>query len=144
MRLRACAWFGLWAAILVLAGARLEAAPLARDTTVTTVVLVRHAEKDTHFVGSDPPLSAAGLLRSHELERVLGDVPFSVIYVTPWSRNRKTAEPLARKLGDSLTVVEGVPYTRDTMPLLDLISWHHHPPTGEVFTRWRLRAKGIG
>lgn len=40
---------------------------------------------------------------------------------------------------DTLTAVAGEPYGRDDMPLLDLLSWHHHPPTGEVFTRWRFR-----
>lgn len=39
---------------------------------------------------------------------------------------------------DNLSAVEGEPYHRDTMPGLTLISWHHHPPTGEVFTRWRF------
>jgi 2,5-diamino-6-(ribosylamino)-4(3H)-pyrimidinone 5'-phosphate reductase len=38
----------------------------------------------------------------------------------------------------NLSVVEGAPYHRDTMPPLTLISWHHHQPTGEVFTRWRF------
>jgi 2,5-diamino-6-(ribosylamino)-4(3H)-pyrimidinone 5'-phosphate reductase len=39
---------------------------------------------------------------------------------------------------DNLSVVEGAPYHRDTMPALTLISWYHHPPTSEVFTRWRF------
>jgi broad specificity phosphatase PhoE len=80
-------------------------AAVAHDTTTTTVVLVRHAEKDTNFVGSDQPLNAAGILRAHELARVLGDVSFSAIYVTPWARSRRTAEPLAARQGDSLTMV---------------------------------------
>lgn len=40
---------------------------------------------------------------------------------------------------DTLTAVAGEPYGRDDMPRLDLVSWHAHPPTGEVFTRWRFR-----
>jgi 2,5-diamino-6-(ribosylamino)-4(3H)-pyrimidinone 5'-phosphate reductase len=43
---------------------------------------------------------------------------------------------------DNLTPVEGAPFTRDTTPLLDLTFWHHHHPTGEVFTRWRFRHPG--
>lgn len=39
----------------------------------------------------------------------------------------------------NLTAVEGDPYGREDMPPLDLISWYHHPPTGEVFTRWSFR-----
>jgi riboflavin biosynthesis pyrimidine reductase len=38
----------------------------------------------------------------------------------------------------NLTAVEGEPYGRDTMPPLGLVSWHHHPSTGEVFARWRF------
>src|SRR5256885_3858318 len=93
------------------------AAPLARaaaattaDST-TTILLVRHAEKDTLMVGSDPPLSALGLLRAQELARVLGDTPIAAIYVTPYQRNRQTAQPLATRLGETLTVVNAVDST---------------------------------
>ena len=40
---------------------------------------------------------------------------------------------------EGLTAVTGDAYDRETMPALDLVSWRHHEPTGEVFTRWRLR-----
>lgn len=94
---------GLTGAALALAPAAF-AAVVPPDTSTTTVVLVRHAEKDTHFVGADQPLNAAGVLRARELSRALGDVRFSAIYVTPWVRSRKTAEPLAQRLGDSLVM----------------------------------------
>ena len=96
---------------LVAASAGRAATATPPDTTTTTVVLVRHADKDTHFVGADPPLSAAGMLRAQELARMLGEVPFSAIYVTPWARNRQTAEPLARSHGDRLTVVDAIDRT---------------------------------
>ena len=94
-------------AAMPLAAAR--AAALADSTT--TIVLVRHAEKDTLLVGSDPPLSAAGILRAQELARVLGDTPIAAIYVTPFQRNRQTAQPLATRLGETLTVVNAVDST---------------------------------
>jgi len=94
---------GLAAASAGLTSAKATAA--TDTTTTTTVVLVRHAEKDTNFVGSDPPLNTAGLLRSRELARVLGDLKFSAIYVTPWVRSRKTADPLAQRQGDSLVIM---------------------------------------
>lgn len=104
--------FGLALAVCFLALAPLAAARAAplRDST-TTILLVRHAEKDTVLVGSDPPLSAAGLLRAQELARVLGDVPIAAIYVTPYQRNRQTAQPLATRLGTPLTVVNAVDST---------------------------------
>jgi broad specificity phosphatase PhoE len=45
------------------------------------------------------------MLRAHELARALGDVRFSAIYVTPWTRSRKTAEPIAQQQGDSLVII---------------------------------------
>jgi broad specificity phosphatase PhoE len=62
-------------------------------------------------VGADPPLSVAGQQRAQELAHVLGDAGISAIVVTPWLRNRQTAEPLARRLGDSLMVVDPVDET---------------------------------
>ena len=94
--------------------AHVAAAPTATaeptDST-TTVILVRHAEKDTVLLGSDPPLSAAGIVRARELARVLGQVKISAIYVTPWQRTRQTAQPLATRLGDTLTVVDAIDET---------------------------------
>jgi phosphohistidine phosphatase SixA len=78
------------------------------DTTLTSFVLVRHAEKDTRMLGADVPLNARGFVRAQELVRVLGDVRFRHIYVTPWQRNRQTAEPLASRRGDSLTVIDDI------------------------------------
>jgi broad specificity phosphatase PhoE len=77
----------------------------------TTVILVRHAEKNTAWLGADPPLAPAGQRRARDLAHVLGDAGISAIVVTPWLRNRQTAEPLARRLGDSLIVVDPVDET---------------------------------
>lgn len=65
--------------------------------SVTTVILVRHAEKAGH--SGDVPLSEAGTARASELARVLGSIEFDAIYTTPYERTRKTAAPLAAKLG---------------------------------------------
>ena len=96
-------------------GCRLSAPPTAfgapADTAVTTVLLVRHAEKNTEWAGADQPLSTAGMLRAQELAHVLGKTDIAAIYVTPWARTRQTAEPLARLLGDSLTVVDSIDAT---------------------------------
>ncbi len=77
------------------------------DSGATTFLLVRHAERDTLLLGSDPPLSAAGLRRALTLVHALGDAGISAIYVTEFLRNRQTAMPLAARLGDSLRVLRG-------------------------------------
>ncbi len=81
--------------------------PLASDSSLTTILLVRHAEKDTMFLGADPPLSGAGFMRAQELARVLGESSVDAIYVTDFQRSRQTAQPLARALHDSLRVLHG-------------------------------------
>jgi broad specificity phosphatase PhoE len=84
---------------------------VAPDSASTTVIMVRHAEKDTTLVGADPPLSAKGILRAQALRHVLKDAGVAAIYVTPYLRNRQTAQPLATALGESLTVVYPVEET---------------------------------
>jgi len=98
----------LLVALLLLAAVPAVAAPA---DSVTTVILVRHAEKNTQMLGADPPLTAAGILRAHELARVLGDARISAIYVTPWQRSRLTAQPLATRLADTLIVVDAIDET---------------------------------
>src|SRR6266850_4918337 len=100
-------------AVAGLVGSCLEAPAAAASLpdSTTTILLVRHAEKDTKVLGSDPPLNAAGILRAQELARVLADARIDAIYVTPYQRNRQTALPLATRLGDTLTVVEAIDST---------------------------------
>lgn len=64
---------------------------------VTTVILVRHAEKAS--LEDDPPLSAAGVERAKELARVLTAVPVRAIYVTQYVRTQMTARPYAEAVG---------------------------------------------
>ena len=68
-----------------------------RAPVVTTVILVRHAEKAAP--DGDPPLSAAGEARAQELARVLSGVPLDAIYVTQFARTQQTVQPLASARG---------------------------------------------
>jgi broad specificity phosphatase PhoE len=74
----------------------------------TTVIVVRHAEKDLSVSVTDPPLSPAGEARAALLARMFGDAKVlghvGAIYVSPALRNRLTAAPLAARLGISETV----------------------------------------
>jgi len=76
------------AAFLLLA-TTLTAAP----NPVTTVILVRHAERASQE--KDSPLSAAGEARAQELARVLAGVKIDAIYTTQYLRTKDTAAPLA-------------------------------------------------
>jgi hypothetical protein len=69
---------------------------VSKPGTTTTIILVRHAERDP---GLDPPLNAEGLTRANRLAQVLGENGVTAIYATDYLRNRQTAEPLAARLG---------------------------------------------
>jgi len=68
----------------------------------TTVVIVRHAEKQAD-AGADPPLTPAGDARAALLGRMFGDPSVAghidAIFVSPTVGGRMTAAPLASRLG---------------------------------------------
>jgi broad specificity phosphatase PhoE len=76
----------------------------------TTVIVIRHAEKDVSVNAADPPLSEAGEARAALLARMFGDGKsvgrVDAIYASPGLRNRLTAAPLAARLGISVTVAK--------------------------------------
>ena len=65
---------------------------------VTTVFLVRHAEKGD-APAQDPPLSEAGKQRAEALARLLQTAGVRGIYTSQFLRTQQTAEPLAKRLG---------------------------------------------
>ncbi len=65
----------------------------AATSPITTVILVRHAEKAGP--SGDVALSAAGIERSIELARVLTSANIAAIYTTQYLRTQQTAAPLA-------------------------------------------------
>jgi len=66
---------------------------------ITTVILVRHAEKMIDPNNTDPDLSPAGQARAQELVRMFGDAGINAIYATQYKRTQQTVKPLADKLG---------------------------------------------
>jgi broad specificity phosphatase PhoE len=101
-------WLTALAAALGL-GLAIFAAWVWVTASSTTVIVIRHAEKDLSVSTTDPPLTAAGQARAALLAQMFGDAKslghVDAIYVSPALRNRLTAAPLAERLGISATVV---------------------------------------
>lgn len=75
---------------------------LSKPGTTTTIILVRHAERDPGF---DPPLNAEGVIRAQRLADVLAERGVTAIYISDFIRNHQSAEPIAQRLGLPVTVV---------------------------------------
>jgi broad specificity phosphatase PhoE len=92
--------FGLLALVALLAS--IAALIYYRSATTTTIVLVRHAEKELGSI-ADAPLTAFGEQRAERLAAMFGDRErfgrLRAIYVTSKRRSQQTAAPLARRLG---------------------------------------------
>lgn len=74
------------------------AMPPQDDFKVTTVFLVRHAER-ADAPREDPPLLETGTAQAQLLARMLGQSGIKAIYTSQYLRTRATAEPLAKQLG---------------------------------------------
>ena len=88
--------FAVFGAVIVFAYLSTFSQPL------TTVILVRHAEKKLEPDNPDPDLTPEGVARSQEIARVFGDAGVNAIYATQYKRTQQTVKPLADKL--ALTV----------------------------------------
>jgi 2,3-bisphosphoglycerate-dependent phosphoglycerate mutase len=73
---------------------------------VTTVILVRHAEKNIEPNNQDPDLSADGIERAQEIARVFGESGVNAIYATQFKRTQQTVKPLADRTGVPVTLLD--------------------------------------
>src|SRR6202165_1501317 len=92
---------------------------------VTTVILIRHAEKVIDPNNPDVDLSPAGQARAQELVRMFGDTGISAIYATQYKRTQQTVKPLADKLGLPVVQVN----SKSTAELVTQIRSKH---TGQI------------
>jgi broad specificity phosphatase PhoE len=64
--------------------------------SITTLILVRHAEK-AGSAFKDPPLTPAGTARAQELAYILKHVQLDAIFSTPFERTKLTVKPTAEE-----------------------------------------------
>ena len=95
-------WVNPWFLLLFTAGllaGLLATAYFVADRPVTTVILVRHAEKNIEPNNPNPTLTPVGQERAQTLVRMLGESGITTIYATQYLRTQGTASPLADRLG---------------------------------------------
>jgi broad specificity phosphatase PhoE len=95
------------------------------ERPMTTIILVRHAEKNIEPANPDPDLSTAGQARAQELARMFGDAGIKAIYATQYKRTQQTVKPLAEKIGVPATTIDA----KNTAELVKQIRAQHN---GEV------------
>ncbi len=90
-------WAARCAIVACLVGLGSREAIAQREQPTTTVILVRHDEREA-LSTPDPPLTAAGRLRAGALLAALRGAGVQSIIVTQVSRTAETAQPLAAAL----------------------------------------------
>ena len=88
---------------------------------ITTVILVRHAEKVIDPNNPDVDLSPAGQARAQEIVRMFGDAGINAIYATQYKRTQQSVKPLADKLGLPVNQVN----SKNTVELINQIKSQH-------------------
>ena len=74
---------------------------------VTTIILVRHAERyNIEPNNQDPELTPEGLERAQEIARVFGEAGINAIYATQYKRTQQTVKPLADRTGVPVKVLQ--------------------------------------
>ena len=96
----------------------------ADESPVTTILLVRHAEKAAR-PADDPPLTPAGRKRARALRAVVREAGVTMIFATNRIRTRQTVLPSAKALGLNPEILN----IRDVQGLVSKILSSHR---GEV------------
>jgi 2,3-bisphosphoglycerate-dependent phosphoglycerate mutase len=72
---------------------------------LTTVILVRHAEKKIEPDNPDPDLTPEGVARAQEIARMFAGAGINTIYATQYKRTQQTVKPLADRIGVPVTLI---------------------------------------
>ncbi|HEU0073643.1 MAG TPA: histidine phosphatase family protein [Dehalococcoidia bacterium] len=73
---------------------------------VAEILLVRHAHVPGAATGGDESLTGLGREQAEALAEYLGETRVDAVYASPSNRARETAEPLARRKGLEVTVLD--------------------------------------
>lgn len=80
---------------------------MAQTSSLTTFVLVRHAEKSTE-AGDDPDLKPEGVERARRLAALLANTDVDAVYSTRFKRTKNTVTPVALAKGKEVQVYESM------------------------------------
>ena len=92
---------------------------------VTTVILVRHAEKKLEPNNEDPDLTPEGVERAHEIARMFATAGINAIYATQYKRTQQTVKPLSDRTGVGVELLD----SKQTDQLLRRIQTTHRGQT---------------
>jgi 2,3-bisphosphoglycerate-dependent phosphoglycerate mutase len=80
---------------------------MAQHTAITTIILMRHAEKISDGT-DDPDLKPEGMQRAKRLAALLENTAIDAIYSTHFKRTKNTVGPLAKEKGKDIQVYESL------------------------------------
>lgn len=92
---------------------------------VTTVILVRHAEKNLEPNNEDPDLTPAGYERAERIARTFAESGINAIYATQYKRTQQTVKPLADRTRVPVTLLN----SKQTDELVRRIQTDHRGQT---------------
>lgn len=73
---------------------------------VTTVILVRHAEKNLDDPNNqDPDLTPEGFARAQDIARMFNGAGINTIFATQYKRTQQTVKPLSDRIGVPVTLL---------------------------------------
>jgi 2,3-bisphosphoglycerate-dependent phosphoglycerate mutase len=89
-----------------------------KSSRITTIILLRHAEKEIIEGNNDPPLSAAGIERASRLQATFPALVPDLFYSTPYIRTRETLKPWAAALHKEIQTYDAAKLTEFSEELL--------------------------